>query len=295
MKKHSAFSLVELSLVILTIGIVLIGITAGSRMMNDSRLSTARQLTLSSPVSEMEGLFLWFEPTLPFAFATGTSTFTDVETPTDGTLIGRWNDIKSQFPIKYHVTAAASGNRPTYTANCINSLPCLRFISGSSNYLNSTSISLMGNAANIFIVAKRLAASAETAIISATSNAVANDYDNANSFIAFYEGPSGTYMQAYRAAGLSWANHPGNNVPYIISSTFNGATNTTYLNGTAQASAASTGNFNINRFYLGCRSGINAFYNGYVAEIIIFNRALKVDERKSVERYLSKKWNITIS
>jgi hypothetical protein len=36
-------------------------------------------------------------------------------------------------------------------------------------------------------------------------------------------------------------------------------------------------------------------YNGEMAEIILFNRALKNEERQSIEDYLSRKYSIKIS
>lgn len=37
------------------------------------------------------------------------------------------------------------------------------------------------------------------------------------------------------------------------------------------------------------------YFNGDIAEVIIFLRALQVEERQNIETYLSKKYNITIS
>lgn len=294
--KKSGFSLIEISLVILAVGIIIAAITMGSRMVQDSRLSSARQLTLTSPVKDIEGLILWLEPTSPFSFATGTTTFTDVELPANGTLIGRWNDMKPNSPIKTSLTASATVNDPTYTANCINNLPCLRFDGG--DYLWNLNILLNSAQATIFVVAKRFAAVAEVSTISLVHTTVWNDYDNPSSFVAFYEGPSATMLQTYRNGALSTATHPGTNVPYIASSTFNGATNVVHLNGTAQSAVASTGSFYATKFIMACRyvnNGLTACYNGYIAEAILFNRVLKIDERKSIEKYLSKKWGITVS
>ncbi len=39
----------------------------------------------------------------------------------------------------------------------------------------------------------------------------------------------------------------------------------------------------------------NKFFNGYIAEIIVFDRDLKPTEIAMVNKYLSKKYNITLS
>jgi len=51
MKKHQAFSLVELSIVILIIGVLIAGVIQGSNLVTKFRIKTAQTLTQSSPVS----------------------------------------------------------------------------------------------------------------------------------------------------------------------------------------------------------------------------------------------------
>ncbi|MFM7621060.1 MAG: prepilin-type N-terminal cleavage/methylation domain-containing protein, partial [Alphaproteobacteria bacterium] len=47
---NKAFSLIELSIVILIIGILVAGVTQSSRLVNQFRLTSARNITLSSPL-----------------------------------------------------------------------------------------------------------------------------------------------------------------------------------------------------------------------------------------------------
>jgi len=44
-------------------------------------------------------------------------------------------------------------------------------------------------------------------------------------------------------------------------------------------------------------TGVNltTSYTGYISEVIIFDRYLKTNERQSVERYLSQKYNIAVA
>ena len=37
------------------------------------------------------------------------------------------------------------------------------------------------------------------------------------------------------------------------------------------------------------------YLNGYIAEIICYQRVLSTTERQTVERYLGKKWNLTVA
>ena len=77
-----AFSLIEISMVILVIGILIAGISKGIDMVYDMRLATARALTDKAPMFGMENLELWLETTSENSLATGTGTsFTNVANP----------------------------------------------------------------------------------------------------------------------------------------------------------------------------------------------------------------------
>lgn len=86
-----AFSLIELSIVILIIGILIAGVTQGGRIVTQMRLASAKSLTISSPVTSISGLTLWLEPTLE-------ESFIDSEAQ-DGVGLTNWNDInfRNQF------------------------------------------------------------------------------------------------------------------------------------------------------------------------------------------------------
>ena len=58
-----AFSLIELSVVVLIIGILIAGITSGSRLVRNSKLASAAQFTKSSDINSIADLVLWLEPT----------------------------------------------------------------------------------------------------------------------------------------------------------------------------------------------------------------------------------------
>ena len=58
-----AFSLIELSIVILIIGILVAGVTQSSRLVSQFRLLSARNITQSSPVHSIKDLLIWLETT----------------------------------------------------------------------------------------------------------------------------------------------------------------------------------------------------------------------------------------
>ena len=56
-----AFSLIEISIVILVIGVAIAGISQGIELYQDARLEMARRHTKNSPINVIEDLTLWFE------------------------------------------------------------------------------------------------------------------------------------------------------------------------------------------------------------------------------------------
>ena len=68
MKYKKAFSLIELSIVILIIGIILAAVTQSSRLISKMKLATAKSLTQSSAVASINNLVLWLEPTMDTSF-----------------------------------------------------------------------------------------------------------------------------------------------------------------------------------------------------------------------------------
>ena len=91
-KITKAFSLIELSIVILIIGILVAGVTQSSRLLKQMRLATIKNLTLNSPVSSIKDLAVWLESTMD-------QSFLDSEENT-GSAISVWNDLNPQASSK---------------------------------------------------------------------------------------------------------------------------------------------------------------------------------------------------
>ena len=156
-----AFSLIELSVVVLIIGILIAGITAGSRLVRDSKLKSAAQLTKSSDVNSIADLVLQLEPTIENSFAfvdsseSDTTTLSNIATsstyqklanqnninyikdiarPNNRDLVARWNDINPKIINGNKKSVYQHNNlyRPMYIANAINNLPALYFTFQSS-------------------------------------------------------------------------------------------------------------------------------------------------------------------
>jgi prepilin-type N-terminal cleavage/methylation domain-containing protein len=59
--KKFAFSLIELSIVILVIGILMVGVSQGYNIVRSAQISNARSITAKSPIQQMSGLLAWYE------------------------------------------------------------------------------------------------------------------------------------------------------------------------------------------------------------------------------------------
>jgi prepilin-type N-terminal cleavage/methylation domain-containing protein len=125
-KLKLGFSLIELSIVILVVGILVIGITQGSRIMREAKLKSARALTTSSPINSIPDLAIWLD-------ATSAKSFDD---STNNVNIQNWYNIDPRDTNGKKATQATAGNRPTYIDKAINGLPSIRFVRANSKYMS---------------------------------------------------------------------------------------------------------------------------------------------------------------
>lgn len=281
MKK--AFSLIELSIVILIIGILVAGVTTASRLVAQFRLQAAQTLTKSSPVSGIKDLTLWYETSLD-------SSFLEAER-TDGANITNWYDNNPQSGYKNHATQSTATNQPLYIENAINGVPVVRF-DGNDNFLTYDGSFEVGTNYTVFVVEQRRAVSADFQIFLGGSQTTAN-----SNLVLGYRNNT-TMTQAH------WGNDLDVTVAGYTSPTplmhtfwFSSAVGKKYwANGGVSADGSNNQTPQVLSF-ANARIGryLTFYYNGDIAEIIFFTRDLKTEERQAVESYLSKKYRITIS
>ncbi len=320
-RRASAFSLIEISIVILIIGILVAGVTQSSRLLSAAKLSSARGMTQSAPVSSIKNLALWIESTSENSFQS-----TDLD---DATTITTWNDINPQTVSKVVFT---SGGAPKYETNMINGLPAVCFNnancgSGTTDHFTTAGFSNLTSGITVFAVVQTPSTIAVEPLVSKRNNAV--NYNAASS--------SNFQLNTATDANGTWqfcdgATQSGNNVTctlqatslvpavavrnnYVASVIYNpnsasggGTTTSTgitfFQNGTYSSSGATssspaaiseaTSPLLIGRVRT---KGVSpdAYFKGYIGEIIIFDRALKKEERQSIEDYLGKKWGIKMT
>jgi len=291
-KLKNAFSLIELSIVILIVGILVAGVTSSSRLIKRMKITVAQNLTQSSPVPSIKDLSVWYESSLE-------KSFIDSE-ESDGTPITNWFDNNIQSSFKYDFKQATVANQPKYSEGIINNLPAVRF-DGTDDFMMANSVGINSKGFTAFLVGQRPNNFSATfggpwqGLLSGTAVG-ANDDTASGSILAFADfGATFT-----TSTNLTWFSntltHPGGGVPYIFETLYTGTVNNIFLNGSPSANFSVNTSFLIDTLRIGCSYFNNPykFHNGFIAEVIIYSRALNTEERKAVEGYLSKKYAIKV-
>jgi type II secretory pathway pseudopilin PulG len=303
--KFSAFSLIEISIVILVIGILIAGVASGSRLIKDSRLKTARSISQSSIVSGLDGLVYWLDATAENIY-TNSSNSNKIS---DGERVKTIRDNNPGTNLTF--SEASSGIGPKYITNGINGLPSLYF-NGSGDCLSApNSFKLDPINFTFFIVTKSTGDQA-------VNGTIVTLYNNVNSGSSggfrFFQYTTGTPAISYWTLRFppSWpgsngsANQITRNAPTILTVTHSeqpvtsAPTTKLYQKGNLvfnDTSALHLVNSNMSTtdyIYLGCRmsGSLEQFYNGHISEIILYNQELTASDRTEVEKYLMKKYNI---
>ena len=333
-KASTAFSLIELSIVTLIVGIIIAGITQSSRLVRQSKLKSAQNLTTSSPVTGIRSLALWLEPTQDASFSTSLD---------DEANITQWNDINPQAQAKVYAipaNAALATNTGSaaisYEEQGINGLPTVRFTGGAA-----ATASVLTLASNTFASATATAGviSHNPIVTNANSNASQAftsfivyrlaDGAGATAYTALYNGKSTDgwgYQRAAAgvrtvmlngAAGIASAALPTTQEIATITYTGRNSSNigtgitNLYINGGANFTSTSGNNAvagsatvvtqpTLNT-YIGGSTGATAgaaptaVWVGNISEVIIFDTVLKNQDLRDVASYLSKKYNIPLS
>ena len=286
-KSSSAFSLIEVSLVVLIISLIAAGILTTTNLIKKSRLQTAQVLTKSSPVNNISNLVAWFETSLDSSFIGNEKS--------DGTAISTWYDNNPNAASKNNATQSTSTNRPTFTANIFNSgIPGLKF-DGSNDTLPFDGSSLINSSYSIFIVEQKTSNKALNCIIGGSASVVANT----NLHLCYAVDDKirfGHYNNNldYQDSVLSYSS-PKTRMHSFI---FDIAVGKKYwLNGVSSATASDVVQTAAITSFAGSNIGsfVGNIYEGNIAEIIIFNRALTTEEKISVESYLGKKYNLILN
>ena len=273
----SAFSLVELSIVVLIMGATTASVVGTNNMMKKSRLVKAKSETSSSPVKNMNGLILWYEATMEAS----------TNNASNGTNISIWNDLS---PNKTNATQATSGNQPQYIDSAINKLPAIRF-DGLNDLMNFTSGAIANNNYTIIIVEQRKDSKSNNYFLNGTGSGLSND----NLYLGYSDNSHIIHGQTNNYYTINTASYGFFSTPKIHIFTHNSNSGKKYYQNTGSLGSGTETPPKALTSYTGSIGGASSgYYYGDIGEIIVFNRTLSDAERKSIENYLAKKWYVNI-
>ena len=277
-----AFSLIELSIVFIIIGLLIAGIVAGSSLIKATKLSSARSTTLAAQIVTIPGMVLWLEPSTKDSFLTSQAV--------DGTSITTWYNIEpSNFLVKNNLTAAASSD-VTYKDASINDLPSVNITTAGKMSLANFSGSALAQS-TIVVVFRPTVAISTTAlnIIDSSSSSLTSSIAIKSDAVVLNAGTSVTTSTTTNPASFVKDND------YILMVNFNGENSKVFVNNIVGASAVLNANINtLSGLTVGTdKTGSNGIA-AEISEVIVYNRTLKDTERQDVMSYLMAKYKINV-
>jgi prepilin-type N-terminal cleavage/methylation domain-containing protein len=288
-KVKKAFSLLELSIVTIIIGILISGVVAGSGLIQSSRLSNARSLTTKSAIFEIDGLVAWYETSLQNSF--------DSSEALDGEAVTNWYDLTpgSNSDISASVkknTLISSSSGTIFTNNGINGVPSIKFDGSSdANFILTNSGSsnsfYQGDSSQstIFTVLQPLSLNSPLVAISNTGSSTV-EIQVGESVVNLYAGTSNCSVSNNFEIGSD----------YIIAGYFNGNLSKVFVNSaTTETGSGDAGTNSLSGLTIGTDKNGESGFIGLISEIIVYNRPLKLQERKDIMNYLSKKYKISVT
>lgn len=287
--KKRAFSLIELSIVLLIIGIIVAGITQSSRLVASYRLSTARSITQSSPVPSISGLVLWLDATAEGAIAEAQAE--------DGADVTSWTEVNPQVSSQKSVAEATAP--PSYDADGINEIPALQFVAADTEFLDMAAVDAEVNPTKftVFAVVKPTTVSAAMTILS-----VADVSANTGFSVTSTTGPDYSVnvgdASAYSANTTTSLPTSAANTTAVVVGQYDGTNLSIYMN-SATASDTDADAYTVQAaevLKIGVNddgaAGLENYFNGHIGEIVMYNQSLTTEERTSVVNYLKKKWGV---
>jgi len=209
-----------------------------------------------------------------------------VFTYSSGTLVSEWRDKSGNANHVYQSTTASQPTRDTtYHASGSNLKNVVRF-DGTDDSLSSTNSLDLSTASTMFVLVRGYTSTSDAGVIS-INNSLSSGITIHNGSLAYFYFGSGGYATTQSIA-TSQTN--------ILTKVWTGSTSgdrISYKNGTQGTSNGTMSNTNATGVLrLGQQS---TYLNGFIGEVIIYDRELTTDELLKVHGYLSNKWGNTVS
>jgi len=289
MKNYSkkAFSLIEISIVILIIGLLIAGISKASDMLADSKLKSARSVSRGSIVPRLSNLVLWLDTSQAESWPDnkrGTQTYTS----------STFSDLNPQTPpiVGFKFTGSYA-----YTENTGSNLPFLKpsaDISSPSPAVQYSSLfDLNGQGFTIFVVAKQKASQplfsfCDAAACSSAGKKIVLEFDE-SSKAKFTYPKTATTDETATASNASTFDMGGDKID-IISVTANSSNGNIFSFGKniGKPETAAAPNLSFVSGFFVLESGAELY------EIIVVGEFMEDSVRQKVETYLFNKYAVPV-
>jgi hypothetical protein len=259
------------------------------------KLTSAKTQTQSAPVASIKDLTLWLDSVSDNAITSVTNEFN----PENNDPISSWNDINPNVITKINATQSSATLRPLYSTNAMNGLPAIKF-DGSDDNFSVENICTQNF--TVFAVTKTSVPGIDSegylGQIILWGDRIINSFDGVPLSIG------GGFAKTFNGnpdSTLTGTISVSDNKPHLLVATRNmsNGARAIYVDGTSDGAdlggAAGLVLNDAQTLLIGGNTIDSVYLDGYISEIIVFDRVLKTEERKSVENYLGKKWGIKIN
>ena len=208
----------------------------------------------------------------------------------NGSTVSEWRDKSGNG---FHATQATANNQPTFTSNAVNGRPALSF-DGASDHMRT--LATLGATHSVFFALKMNQRK--------IAGILGGEY---NDSMIYGDGSQSFSGNKYGLFGIGYAVYGGGaittGVYEIVSGVLTGATLPANLsmwtNGTGGAVTTETAGSPptaelAGNLYVGSSAGSH-YLDGYIAEMITYTTALGTSQRVAVERYLGKKYGVSVA
>jgi hypothetical protein len=289
----TAFSLLEIGVVVLVIGVTVGAVVAANGLVQSTKLVMAKLASKNASIGGIENLVFWMDAVSSDSYETP---------PSPDSSVTKWIDISPQNTVKYE--GIATGGTLTYKENVYNGLPMI-IIPGSGRFVTDYNPD-RGDYTMFAIVYSE----GRGTIISQD----ASGYGNLDASMQFgttwgcspaigqisltTHGPlSSSTINCIQTDATNYHSTHASPVPVMISAQVNGTSYALGVNGVVKTETlAQSGFFGSNGSHflqIGSVGGLINL-NGGIGEVVIFDRSLSTSELTEVESYLSAKWGISI-
>lgn len=283
-KNRKGFSLIEISVVILIIGVLIAGISQASDMIDEAALKGARTASRGSRIPRVKDLVLWVD-----AVSDGGSLTSVNKQAVDADTVTQLKDFNPNSNAKLTLSGSS-----TFSSNKISGLPGITLSSASSNnfklttrfdnstgeytiYLIYQPVALPASGAVGVILEKRNATSGVFPYRLEIDSGGLYRYSNSNSVVVY---------------GSKKASAGKTNLIRISRSSIGAVV--LEVDGSPASGTSASFIGNNDELIIGAQNGttITNYVNGRIGELIIYERDLVLSEETDIENHLYKKWKL---